>query len=272
VKNKKETNMKTITKKQRLKPADTGLFLLFAAIVVCIALLIFSETAEAAPATEEPTIVAHETTEPEIIYEVVYVDRLEFRDPADYQELLAEHEDRLQTDAKYQAALQEFIAEKIKESPYKFYTYTYLRSKGYSKAVTCGIIGNMMCECGKNNDLRPTILGKDNRGREYYGVCQWAVRYNPTIKGMSLEEQLDYLTDSYIKVTFKDYYKNSKKGWQYYYDQFLACTSCEGAAEIFAEVCERPSSTNYSKRALEALRTFEQFTFTYTEDIYFAAE
>ncbi len=70
--------------------------------------------------------------------------------------------------------------------------YEYLNARGYSDAVIAGILGNMMAECGGQTlALQWDIYGG---GGNYYGLCQWSLRYGPEVGGRSVLGQLDYLT------------------------------------------------------------------------------
>ena len=56
-------------------------------------------------------------------------------------------------------------------------TFGFLKENGYTDAVACGILGNMMVEtAGGTLLLNPTIY---NPSGKYYGLCQWSLLYYP---------------------------------------------------------------------------------------------
>ena len=79
--------------------------------------------------------------------------------------------------------------------------WTYLKSYGYSDSVAAGIIGNMMRECGGDTlNLDWNIIGHYN-GDEFYGLCQWCLRYTPSgFKGSTIKEQCEYLQKTISRV------------------------------------------------------------------------
>lgn len=135
-------------------------------------------------------------------------------------------------------------------------TYAFLKQSGYNDAVVCGIIGNMMIEtAGGTLNLQPTAY---NSSGNYYGLCQWDLRYYPQYKGASFEQQLEYLVESmpYEFNTFGKLYKKS-----FTYDDFLEITDPAQAAYIFAKVYERCSSAGYTARKTAAIKAYEYFVF-----------
>ena len=80
------------------------------------------------------------------------------------------------------------------EAEYLYATkvYQFLMKRGYSKEITCAIIGNMMVETGGNTlSLVPDLYDADTG--TYFGLCQWSLYWRPEVKGLSFDEQLDYL-------------------------------------------------------------------------------
>ena len=135
------------------------------------------------------------------------------------------------------------------EYTYATKVWEYFRQKGYSKAVTSAIIGNMMVETsGGSLALNPTIY--DSTGG-YYGLCQWSLYYRPEVAGMSFENQLKYL-DASMEKEFRNFGKCYKEDFTY--EDFLAMTDPAEAALAFAKVYERCGSGSYEKRK-EAART-----------------
>lgn len=157
-------------------------------------------------------------------------------------------------EASYQANLETLMAWKS-EYYYAYETLDFFMRNGYSKEVACGIIGNMIVETsGTSLKLNPTIYSP---GRSHYGLCQWYLKYKPFMANMAFEKQLDYLLSD-IPVEFKTFGKCYKKGFTV--EDFLAVTSTEEAAEIFAKVYERPGAGTYTKRRQCALKAYEYFT------------
>lgn len=129
----------------------------------------------------------------------------------------------------------------------------YLRSQGFSEPVAAGIIGNMMIETsGGTLNLKPEIYGAG-----HYGLCQWSLYYRPTVKGMSLYEQLDYLMSDikYELDTFGFCYKRN-----FNYEKFLQLTDAREAAIAFAKAYERPGAGTYTIRANSAEIAYNYFT------------
>ena len=62
-----------------------------------------------------------------------------------------------------------------------------------------------MRECGGDMlNLDWNIVGHYN-GDEYYGLCQWCLRYTPSdIKGVSIRKQCEYLNQT-IQSAFANY-------------------------------------------------------------------
>lgn len=113
--------------------------------------------------------------------------------------------------------------------------WTYLKGYGYSDSVAAGIIGNMMRECGGDTlNLDWDIVGYYN-GDEYYGLCQWCLRYTPSgFKNASIKKQCDYLYQT-IESAFDSF------GGNYHgitYSEFLKADT-RTAAIAFERVYER---------------------------------
>ena len=157
-------------------------------------------------------------------------------------------------EASYQSNLEALKAWE-NEYYYAYRTLDFLMQNGYSKEVACGIIGNMMVETsGASLSINPTIYSP---GRSHYGLCQWYLKYKPFVANMTFEKQLEYLISD-IPVEFKTFGKCYKKGFTA--EDFLAVTSAEDAAEIFAKVYERPGAGTYTKRRQCAAKAYEYFT------------
>lgn len=113
--------------------------------------------------------------------------------------------------------------------------WTYLKSYGYSDSVAAGIIGNMMRECGGDTlNLDWDIVGHYN-GDEFYGLCQWCLRYTPSgFKNSSIKQQCDYLQQT-IASEFAAYGGNYNG---ITYSEFLNADT-RTAAIAFERVYER---------------------------------
>lgn len=135
--------------------------------------------------------------------------------------------------------------------------WTHLKSYGYSDSVAAGIIGNMMRECGGDTlNLDWNIVGHYN-GDEFYGLCQWCLRYTPPgFKGSTVIAQCDYLKQT-IQSAFANY------GGNYggiTYSEFLK-SDTRTAAIAFERVYERCGDyTNEdNRRANNAERAYNHF-------------
>lgn len=135
--------------------------------------------------------------------------------------------------------------------------WTRLKSYGYSDSVSAGIIGNMMRECGGDTlDLDWDIVGHYN-GDEFYGLCQWCLRYTPPgFKGSTVIAQCDYLKQT-IQLAFANY------GGNYggiTYIEFLQ-SDTRTAAIAFERVYERCGdyANEDNRRANNAERAYNYF-------------
>lgn len=136
--------------------------------------------------------------------------------------------------------------------------WNYLTKKGFSDAITAGIIGNMMRECGGDTlNLDWDIYGS-YAGNSYYGLCQWALIYAPAVRGASISKQLDYLTGS-MQSAFNTYGSNYRSGFNY--TKFKSLKNCQEAAVAFAVCYERPGyeSNNYEKRRNNAQLAYNTY-------------
>ena len=137
---------------------------------------------------------------------------------------------------------------------YATHVWYFLRSRGYSKEVSAGIIGNMMVEtAGSTLALKPTIYDKN---RAYYGLCQWSLYYRPNVRDKSFEDQLIYLDEDMAKE-FKTFGFCYKKDFTY--ENFLQLSMPEDAAIAFAKVYERCASGSYNLRASCARKAYDYF-------------
>lgn len=135
--------------------------------------------------------------------------------------------------------------------------WTYLKSYGYSDSVAAGVIGNMMRECGGDTlDLDWDIVGHYN-GDEFYGLCQWCLRYTPAgFKNSTIKEQCDYLHRT-IESEFATYGGNYNG---ITYSEFLKADT-RTAAIAFERVYERCGdyANEDTRRANNAETAYKKF-------------
>lgn len=140
------------------------------------------------------------------------------------------------------------------EHYYATKVWEYFRQRGFSQEVTCAIIGNMMIETsGGSLNLNPTIYSPSGN---YYGLCQWSLKYCQDAKDLPFEHQLDYLLGT-MQCEFNTF------GWLYAddfdYESFLKMTDVSEAALAFAKSYERCSSVSYEMRKEAALKAYKYF-------------
>jgi uncharacterized protein YceK len=155
-----------------------------------------------------------------------------------------------ETEDEYLAKIQKW------EEEYYYATnvWKYLRQRGFSQEVTCGIIGNMMIETsGGTLDLKPYIYSPSGN---YYGLCQWSQKYYPGTKDLPFEHQLDYLLGS-MPWEFNTFGKNYKAGFKY--EDFLKMTDPAEAALAFAKSYERCGPASYEMRQEAAIKAYKYF-------------
>ncbi len=149
-------------------------------------------------------------------------------------------------------------SDKIQQWEEEYYYATkvwkYLRQKGFSQEVTCGIIGNMMIETsGGSLDLKPNIYSPSGN---YYGLCQWSKKYYPEAHGLSFEQQLEFLLNN-IEWEINTFGKCYKEGFKC--EDFLNMTNVEEAALAFAKSYERCGPASYEMRQEAAVVAYEYF-------------
>lgn len=144
------------------------------------------------------------------------------------------------------------FAAKANASPIASEVWAFLKSKGYNDAVTAGILGNMMQECGGGTlDLNPYIY---NPTGKYYGLCQWSRMYG--LHGTSTLVQLNYLADT-LESNFNTYGRLYKSGFTY--TDFCNLTSPEEAAKAYLYAYGRGSFGTCSKRQANARAAYNYF-------------
>ena len=136
------------------------------------------------------------------------------------------------------------------------YIWSYLKACGYNDYVCAGIMGNLMAEVG-GQSLYIQYWMYDN-SYEYYGMCQWSLKYCPEVEGMTLDQQLKYLVygTNNIKYNFTHFGKNYKN---FSYEDFINLQDEKEAALAFAKVYERCASRSYSKRQENATKAYNYF-------------
>lgn len=140
------------------------------------------------------------------------------------------------------------------ENYYAINTWEYLMQRNYGKVITSAILGNMMVEtAGGTLNLKPEIY---SASKNYYGLCQWSLKYHPRIDEFSFEHQLDYLTGT-MPLEFNTFGYLYKAGFGY--DDFLKLTDIEEATLAFAVVYERCTPVTYKARQEAALKAYNYF-------------
>ena len=120
-----------------------------------------------------------------------------------------------------------------------------LTKNGYSEAVTAGIIGNMMAECGgQTMALRWDAYGD---GGNYYGICQWNKWAYPEVQGQDLLFQISYLLET-VESRFGENYQ-----------KFLDSDNPRDAALRFAVWYEGCEKWSYPVRQACAEQVFDYF-------------
>ena len=154
--------------------------------------------------------------------------------------------------------LEDNYLEKIQKWEEEYYYATnvwkYLRQRNFSQAAACGIVGNMMIETsGGTLNLEPYVYSPSGN---YYGLCQWSLKYYSGTKDLPFEYQLDYLLGS-MPWEFKTFGWLYKEGFTY--EDFITLEDPEEAAYIFAKVYERCGPASYDLRRNDALRAYNYF-------------
>ena len=143
---------------------------------------------------------------------------------------------------------------KKQEYPEATEIWLYLKDLGYNDYVCAGILGNIMAEVGGNTlDIDPMLFSKDCK---FYGMCQWSIKYYPTVKNLNLKKQCEYLKNNIEEEIniFGRLYKNN-----FDYEEFIALTSSREAAYAFAKTYERCAPQHYSVRQDNAEIAYKYF-------------
>lgn len=139
------------------------------------------------------------------------------------------------------------------EHYYAAKVFEFLIQHGYSREVACGIIGNMMVECGGHTlNFNPFVY---NPSGMYYGLCQWNIGYG--LHGSSFERQLEFLVSN-IEREFNVFGKCYQKDFDY--ESFISLNDVQEAALAFAESYERCCSSSFNARKQAASEAYSYFT------------
>lgn len=138
--------------------------------------------------------------------------------------------------------------------PEAYKIWHYLKKLGYNDYVCAGIMGNIMAECGGQTlNIQPYIY---NSTFEYYGICQWSLKYCPSVKDMTLDEQLKFLSQT-IEKEFNIFGTRYKENFKY--KDFIGLKNEQDAALAFAKSYERCSSKYYLIRQKNAEIAYNYF-------------
>ena len=126
---------------------------------------------------------------------------------------------------------------------------------GWSDEVCAGVLGNMMAEAGGQTlKIKWNIWDKSGG---CYGICQWAIKYTPTIADNSLENQLLHIKNT-VEKTMNNWGYKYAKGFGY--AEFIALEDPKEVALAFAACYERCHTRHYQIRTVNAMKAYEYFT------------
>ena len=132
--------------------------------------------------------------------------------------------------------------------------FEYFMQRGFTKEAACAIIGNMMIETsGGSLNLKPEIYSAN---RNYYGLCQWSLRYYPETEGLTFNDQLDYLFRT-MPLEFNTFGMLYDENFNY--EDFIKMTDVEEAAIAFAKCYERCGPISYKLRQKAAEKAYNYF-------------
>lgn len=161
------------------------------------------------------------------------------------------YEDRIQT-LKTETLWQK----RLKEYPTATQIWLFFKEElGWSDEVCAGVMGNLMAEAGGQTlKIKWDIWDKSGG---YYGICQWAIKYIPTIANQSLENQLLHIKNT-VEKTMNNWGRKYAKGFNY--EQFLALRDPKEVALAFAACYERCHTRHYNIRTINAMKAYEYYT------------
>ena len=140
------------------------------------------------------------------------------------------------------------------EHYYAAMVFNYFMQRGFTEEATCAIIGNMMIETsGGDLALKPSIYSKSGN---YYGLCQWSLKYYPETKDIPFDHQLEYLFNT-MPWEFNTFGRLYEDGFEY--EDFIRMTDPAEAALAFAKVYERCTPISYKLRENAAIKAYKYF-------------
>lgn len=145
---------------------------------------------------------------------------------------------------------------RAKEYPVATQIWLFMKEElGWSDVVCAGVLGNMMAEAGGQTlKIQWNIWDKSGG---YYGICQWAIKYVPTIANNSLEQQLLHIKNT-VEKTMNGWGRKYAEGFGY--SEFIALEDPKEVALAFAACYERCSKKHYQVRTVNAMKAYEYFT------------
>lgn len=155
-------------------------------------------------------------------------------------------------------SIQEEILWQKRTEEYPVATQIWLFMKeelGWSDEVCAGVLGNIMAESGGQTLKIQWDIWDKSQG--YYGICQWAIKYVPTIADNSLEQQLLYIKNT-VEETMNVW--GHKYADNFGYAEFIALEDPKEVALAFAACYERCNTRHYQIRTVNAMKAYEYFT------------
>lgn len=140
---------------------------------------------------------------------------------------------------------EEFWKQCMIEYPIATEIWLQMKSYGWSDAACAGIMGNIMRETGGDTlrDIQYHIYSKSGN---YYGLCQWSLKYYPDIRPTenwipSIEEQIYFLRYTILNQKELSHSYGFTEGY------LLTANSYTDVARVFCEGYERPAGSSYQR-------------------------
>jgi hypothetical protein len=186
--------------------------------------------------------------------DVVYTANYDVYETQEYLEQIREKQAELEKlEAKVASDLAHYETWE-EEHFYAARVFNYFMQRGFTEEATSAIIGNMMIETsGGDLNLKPDIYSKS---RNYYGLCQWSLKYYPETKDIPFERQLEYLFNT-MPWEFNTFGWLYEEGFEY--EDFIKMTDPAEAALAFAKVYERCTPISYKLRENAAIKAYKYF-------------
>lgn len=220
----------------------------FILIVLFIGLLLLIVKESEKMSTEQPTQKIIQKPITKVLSEQKYVALPENLN-SDNSTQKATEETKIKMDPDYE----QYLAWKS-EYYYATKVWEYFMQRDYGRAIISAILGNMMIETsGGTLDLKPTVYSPS---RNYYGLCQWSLKYYPEARGLTFEQQLDYLLKT-MPWEFNTFGWLYKEGFDF--EEFIQMDDPEEAALAFAKVYERCGPASYNLRQQAARKAYNYF-------------